>query len=120
MYTRAVRGAIQLRRDDGAEMAEGVQRLVTTLLKKNEILENSIVSILFTQTKDLVSENPARALRQIGFADTPLFCSQEPDYAGAFPHTIRVLITVNRDSGEQLEPVYLEGAASLRPDLKRG
>ena len=72
---------------------------------------------MFSQTKDVTSENPARALRIDGYDSIALFCTQEPDYEGSLPMTVRALITFNTREKLSLFPVYLNGAEKLRRDL---
>ncbi len=117
MFVRAVRGAVQIEKDGASQIVKGVGRLVNGLVEKNSISIEHIISIQFTVTKDIQSKNPAAALRTFGFQDVPLFCSQEPQTKGALPRVIRVLITVETDSGDSLVPLYLDGAEKLRPDL---
>jgi chorismate mutase len=104
-------------------MEGAVSRLLDSLLAQNGLSERHIVSIVFSQTRDLEGENPARALRRsaIGprFAETPLFCTQEPEYPDSLPRVVRVLVTFQRPEGGGATPVYLEGAEVLRPDLSR-
>ncbi len=117
MRVKAVRGAIQV--ENSAEsIRDGVLLLVDAVVTRNEIHEEDIVSIVFSQTKDLTASNPATALRSAGFATVPLFCTQEPDYAGSVPGILRVLMTFNTDRAS-VEPVYLNGAERLRSDLFR-
>lgn len=116
----AVRGAIGLDRNDGALIRDGVQRLIGQLVSTNHVDEDDMVSIQFSQTRDLTEANPASALREIGYADVPLFCSQEPDYKGSMPRVIRVLITFNAPQKRPVTPVYLDGAQALRSDIFGG
>ena len=67
-------------------------RLVTEILRANGIAENHIVSIIFSLTQDLTAMNPATGLRRVGFAATPLFCTQEAHIAGGMPRVIRALL----------------------------
>jgi len=117
MAVRAVRGAIQLQKDSSEAMTDGVRRLLRELLERNELTEANIVSIIFSQTNDLTAENPARALRRSGFGSTPLFCTSEPEYPDSLPRTLRVLLTFETGLSEEAEPVYLDGARGLRPDI---
>lgn len=117
MAVKAVRGAIQLEKDSPEAMTDGVRRLLEQLLERNGISEEHIVSIIFSQTGDLTTENPARALRRSGFASTPLFCTSEPEYPDSLPRTLRVLVTFETDSAVETKPVYLDGARGLRPDI---
>jgi chorismate mutase len=115
--TRAVRGAIQVSGNSAASIEQAGARLVTEILKANGIAENQIVSIVFSLTDDLTAANPATGLRRIGFASTPLLCTQEARIDGALPRVIRALVTWDSPERRAAIPVYLEGAQALRPDL---
>lgn len=115
MAFRAVRGAIQIEKNDKKDIESGVVKLIKTIVLNNDINVSNIISIIFSQTKDLDKMNPATALRTIGFEEVPLFCTQEPYIIGSMPRVIRVLISV--ESEIKLEPVYLDGAKQLRKDL---
>ena len=115
MAVRAVRGAIQIDENREKSIDDGVIRLVRTIIENNEIDSNNIISIIFSQTKDITAKNPAAALRKIGFNDIPLFCTEEPDVNGSMERIVRVLITVETE--RDLKPAYLEGAKKLRMDI---
>ena len=115
--TWAVRGAICLDADTKEEMQRAVERLVPAVLEMNGVAPQGIVSILFSQTADLQAANPATCLRRLGFAATPLFCTQEPRVVGAAERLLRVLITFRAQRVSPPQPLYLNGASRLRPDL---
>ncbi len=115
--TRAVRGAIQVPENSAPAIERAGTRLVTEILRQNEIAEDHIVSILFSMTEDLSAANPATGLRRTGFSTTPLFCAQEARVDGALPRVIRALVTYEAEAGRAPLPVYLDGAERLRPDL---
>ena len=110
--TRAVRGAIQIE--------QATVRLINEIRDANAIAENFIVSIIFSLTTDLTAFNPATALRRHGYAETPLFCTQEARVDGGMPRMIRVLLTYESLEHRRIVPIYLDGAESLRPDLTGG
>lgn len=116
----SVRGAVCLAADNAEEMRGAVGELLTLLLSKNSIQPDLIVNILFSQTQDLVNENPARALRRFGFPNVPLFCSCEPVYPDTLPKTVRVLLTYYNSPDHRPSPVYIRGAEALRADLFPG
>ena len=117
----AVRGAIQIA-DNRAELVQfGTARLLTELLARNEMSADQIVSAIFTATPDLNADFPAHAARRLGWHDVPLLGAVEVGVPGAMPRVVRVLLTVSGvPVGRRLEPVYLDGAAALRPDLAAG
>ncbi len=118
MAVRAIRGAIQVDRDDRAELLAAATELVTAVLDRNAISPDDLISIVFTATPDLRAEFPAYAARQIGITDVPLLCATEIDVAGAMPRVIRLLAHVETDLPRSgVRHVYLRGAAALRTDL---
>ncbi len=118
MAVRAIRGATHLTADDAGEMREAVVELVTTMLERNGIGTDALVSVLFTATPDLVSTFPASAARALAIGDVPLICAQEIDVVGAMPRVVRVMAHVECDlSRAEVTHVYLRGAEVLRADL---
>jgi chorismate mutase len=109
-----------VREDTRQAIGDAAVRLVTEMLRVNAVAENHIVSIIFSLTQDLTALNPATGLRQVGFAATPLFCTQEAAVAGSMPRVIRALLTWDSRERREAVPVYLDGAESLRSDLRRG
>jgi chorismate mutase len=115
---KAVRGAISVNSNTHNSMEEAVYQLISSLINTNIIEEQDIISIIFSQTKDLDIANPAAALRKSGqFANIPLFCTSEPEYENSISSIVRVLLTFNTDSTESVNPVYLGSATELRRDL---
>ncbi|MCM1320755.1 MAG: chorismate mutase [Bacteroides sp.] len=111
----AVRGAV-CAKDTPESIAAAVSELYTQLKSRNSFTEEDLVSIQFTVTGDLVSLNPAAALRRsCGVSSVPLFCSLEPAAAGALDHVVRILITGYMP--QKPVPVYIGGAEILRPDI---
>jgi chorismate mutase len=118
MTIRAVRGAIQVDADTRDEVLAGAAELVTTVLQRNALEADDIVSILFTATPDLTSEFPAYAARQLGLTDVPLMCAAEIAVPGAMPRVLRLLAHVDTPrTRAEVRHVYLRGAAALRTDL---
>jgi chorismate mutase len=115
---RAVRGAIQLDRDEREHLLESVQELVRAVLDANPFDVEDLISVLFTATPDLHSEFPALAARELGLGDVPLLCTQELNIAGAMPRVVRLMAHVETDLARaDVQHVYLRGAAALRRDL---
>ena len=118
MSLRAIRGAIQVPANTAADIARGVQELVSAILQANELSPADVVSVFFTSTVDLNAAFPAAACREIGFANVPLIGSVEVDVPGALDKTIRAMFHVETTrSAEQISHVYLHGAAALRRDI---
>ena len=118
MALRAIRGATRLSADDPTEMADAVVELVSTLLERNSVDRDDLISMIFTATPDLVCMFPAAAARSLELGDVPLICAQEIDVAGALTRVVRVMVhaEVNRRRSDVVH-VYLRGAEVLRQDL---
>ncbi|MET7937675.1 chorismate mutase [Streptomyces sp. NPDC005322] len=118
MAVRAVRGAVQLERDEPGHMRERVAELLTAILERNDLEPDDLISVWFTATPDLHSDFPAVAARKIGITDVPLICAQELDIEGAMPRVVRILAHVETDLPKSgVAHVYLGTAASLRKDI---
>ncbi|QXE37582.1 chorismate mutase [Streptomyces sp. GMY02] len=118
MAVRAVRGAVQLDRDERGHMDEQVKRLLTTILERNGLTADDLISIWFTATPDLHSDFPAAAARGLGIVDVPLLCAQELDIEGALPRVVRILAHIESDlPRSEIAHVYLGAAAALRKDI---
>ena len=115
---RALRGATTVDADTVDDVKERTIALLCTMVERNDVRHDDIISILFTATDDIRSTFPASAAREIGYGDVPLICARELDITDATPLCIRVLMHLNTDlSNAQLRHVYLEGASGLRDDL---
>nr|WP_202471664.1 chorismate mutase [Streptomyces sp. SID4921] len=115
---RAVRGAVQLDRDEAGHMDERVSELLTTVLERNQLVADDLISVWFTATPDLHSDFPAAAARGLGIVDVPLICAQELDIAGAMPRVVRILAHVETYlSKSEISHVYLGATGALRKDI---
>lgn len=115
---RAVRGAIQIDRDTRDDILDGAAELILSVLARNELVPEDLISVIFTLTPDLTAEFPAYAARQLGITDVPLLCAQEIPVAGAMPRVLRLLAHMETSrSRSEIHHVYLRGAALLRTDL---
>jgi len=118
---RGLRGATQC-----INTAEDIRRQVSllydSLLEKNRLAQEDIVSVIFSQTADLDALNPAAALRQTGRAgELALFGVQEIATAhDPLPRVLRVLIHCYLPEGAEPSHVYRNGAEVLRPDRAQG
>jgi chorismate mutase len=121
MRLRAARGAIVVAEDTAEVVLETTRRLLATLLERNEVAREDLVSILFTVTDDLRSAFPAEAARRMGLGIVPLLCAREIPVAGSMPSVIRVLAHFHSSRTlDEVEHVYLDGAESLRDDIVTG
>jgi len=115
---RAVRGATTVDHDSPEAITERVVALLEQILDRNGLVEDDIISILFTATEDIVSTFPATAARSMGLGAVPLICARELAITGSVDHCIRVMLHVTTEhSRDEIHHVYLEGAQGLRDDL---
>jgi len=115
---RAVRGATTVAVDSPAAITERVVSLLGQILERNGLVEEDIISILFTATEDIVSTFPATAARSMGLGAVPLICARELSITGSVPRCIRVLLHITTERPRDgIHHVYLEGAQGLRDDL---
>lgn len=118
MAVRAVRGAIQVDRDERQLVLDATTELLKAVLERNRIAADDLISVVFTATPDLTSEFPAYAARQMGITDVPLLCATEISVSGAMPRVLRLLAHVETSLPRaDVRHVYLRGAAALRTDL---
>jgi chorismate mutase len=118
MKVRAARGAIVVGDDEADVVLEATERLLATVLERNAIEPDDLISVLFTVTDDLRSAFPAEAARRMGLGRVPLMCAREIPVAGSMPSVVRLLAHFHSDrSLDQVAHVYLDGAESLRDDL---
>jgi chorismate mutase len=113
----AVRGATSVNRNEAEEILDATTELMRTIMERNALLPEDVVSCIFTATDDLDAEFPAVAARALGFERVPLLCARELAVPRALPRVIRVLI--HYYAGDDHEPghVYLRAASALRTDL---
>jgi chorismate mutase len=117
MRLHALRGAISVQRNDAAEILDATTELMATIMERNALRPQDVVSCIFTATEDLDAEFPAVAARALGFESVPLLCAREIPVPGAMPRVIRVLIHYYADDAHETKHVYLGEAAGLRADL---
>ena len=118
LMVRGLRGATTVDADTVVQVTERSQELMRELLAKNGLVEDDIVSALFTTTADVTSIFPATAIREIGFGAVPLLCAAEIPVPDSMPRCIRVLLHVyTARARDEMHHVYLHGAQGLRDDL---
>ena len=113
----ALRGAVSVSSNDAPSIIAATTELLTTIVARNALTTDHVVSCIFTATNDLDAEFPAVAARALGFDRVPLLCARELDVPGALPRVIRVMIHYYAPDSHEPSHVYLGDAASLRSDL---
>jgi chorismate mutase len=120
MRVRAARGAIVVDHDEPEVVFGATERLLASILERNDIEQDDLISVLFTVTDDLRSAFPAEAARRMGLGSVPLMCAREIPVEGSMPSVIRLLAHFHTERTlDQVVHVYLDGAESLRDDLDR-
>ncbi len=115
---RAVRGATSVKENTETEIIDTTCELLREMTSRNDILQDDIISIIFSVTSDISAAFPALAARRLGWNNTALMCTYEIDVPGSLKSCIRVLMHINTEKeNNELKYVYLKDAKSLRPDL---
>lgn len=115
---RTIRGAITAE-NTKSDITEKTQSLISEIMKVNSLCVSDVEAIIFSSTVDLTEAYPATAARLMGFTKASLFSSLEPPVKDSLKGCVRVLVFLCRDK-DDLRPVYLGGAKTLRPDVVNG
>ena len=119
MHIRGVRGAITVQANREVAILDATRRLLAEMVRVNDVEPDEIAAIIFTATPDLNAAFPAEAARRLGWQSVPLMSATEMAVPGALPRCVRVMMFWNTPRAqEQVIHVYLDGAETLRPDLK--
>ncbi len=118
MRLHALRGAISVAHNDAQDILDATTELMSTIMERNELDPEHVVSCIFTATNDLNAEFPAVAARALGFENVPLLCAREIAVPRSMPRIIRVLILYHAEEGHEARHVYLREANALRADLQ--
>jgi len=114
---RALRGAITSQGNTANEIEEAVNELIDELIKRNTLIPERIVSIIFSVTKDLNACFPASiARRQKGWENVSLLDCQQMHVQNDLKYCIRILAHVWLEENQISEHPYLKKARQLRPD----
>jgi chorismate mutase len=121
MPVRGIRGAVQADQDSPQAILKATRELLEAMITENPgLAPQEIASAWFTVTSDLHSAYPAKAARELGWTDVPLMDACEIPVPSGLERCIRVLIHWNTDQPQHaIRPVYLGGAAVLRPEFTR-
>jgi len=114
----ALRGATTVDHNDADAILSATDELMRTLMARNGLTPETMVSCLFTMTEDLDAEFPAVAARRIGLSQVPLMCAREVPVPGSLPRVIRVMVHYYANGDHRPQHVYLREARTLRTDLE--
>ncbi|HNW25282.1 MAG TPA: chorismate mutase [Candidatus Gastranaerophilaceae bacterium] len=119
MITKGIRGAITVEENTKEAIEAAVVELIEQIFFKNNIENDLISHIIFTTTKDLTAEFPAKIAREhFDLKNTAMICAQEINVENSLKMCLRFLIVVNCLENFCPKHVYLKGAKNLRPDIK--
>ncbi|MFS8541979.1 MAG: chorismate mutase [Tissierellales bacterium] len=115
----SIRGAITVDNNDKESIIQATKELLISLEKENNLNKKNVVSILFSSTRDLDAEYPAKAARMLGYNQCGLMCFNEMFVKDSINKCIRVMMLYQDPNlnQSQVKHIYLKGAKVLRPDL---
>ena len=121
LVSRGIRGAITINSDTKEEIKSATVELLNEMIKQNEIDIEDIAFAIFTVTKDIKSDFPAKYARlEMGFKYVPMMNYLEADITGAIEKCIRVMLNVNTSKKQnEIKHIYLRDAKKLRQDLNQ-
>lgn len=115
MITRGIRGAITVDENTPEAIGASTIKLLKAMVEKNNIEIDMISHAIFTLTKDLNADFPAKYARvNLKWKEVPMMCYNELDVPDSLRKCLRVLIVVNCSEYFEPEFVYLDGAEVLR------
>lgn len=115
IQTRGIRGATTVSKNAPEEIISATRELLVRLVEENSIDTSAIAAVFFSATQDLSSAFPAKAARDLGWMNVPLFCSVEIDVPDSLNKCIRIMMLVNTTlSQEEIKHVYLKETYKLR------
>lgn len=115
MITKGIRGAITVDENSPEAIGSATIKLLTEIVKRNNIETHLISHAIFSLTSDLNADFPAKYARiNLKWKDVPMMCFNEIDVPNSLRMCLRVLVVVNCSENFEPEFVYLEGAENLR------
>ena len=115
MISNGIRGAITVDENSPEAIGAATIRLLKEMLNRNKIETDMISHVIFTLTKDLNADFPAKYARiNLKWKDVPMMCFHELDVPNSLEKCLRVLIVVNCGYSFVPEFAYLDGAEVLR------
>jgi chorismate mutase len=115
MTTKGIRGAITVENNSSIAIENATVELLTEMISKNNIKAENISHAVFTLTKDLNAEFPAKFARvNLNWSKVAMMCYHELDVPGSLKMCLRILIVYNCNDDFKPKFVYLKGASNLR------
>lgn len=117
----ALRGATTINENTQEDIFDNTILLLDHIIRSNHLDKNRITSIFFSCTRDITAAYPAKAARMMSLSDVALMCFQEMYVEESLEKCIRICLFYDGDLDKsQLKHIYLNKAASLRPDWTVG
>jgi len=118
---RGIRGAITVSANSRNGILAATKKLLSRMVKVNQIEITNITAILFTTTPDLDAEFPAAATRELGWpSNLALLCGHEMNVPGSLARCLRVLLLANTERGpDEIKHIYLGEARKLKDTPSR-
>lgn len=115
MTTKGIRGAITVDNNTEKDLKDATLTLLKEMIDKNNIEVDKISHVLFTTTKDINIQFPAKYAREeLNWSKVAMMCYNELDVPNALAMCLRILIVYNCDKDFSPKFVYLKGAENLR------
>ena len=115
MISKGIRGAITVDENTPEAIGSATIKLLKEIVSRNNIDIDSISHAIFTLTKDLNADFPAKYARiNLNWQDVPMMCFNELSVPDSLSKCLRVLIVINCGDNFVPEFVYLDGAEILR------
>ncbi len=115
MITKGIRGAITVDNNTKSALERATTELLNEIVAQNSIKIDNISHVIFTTTKDLNIDFPAKYARTtLGWKEVAMMCFHELDVPNSLPMCLRVLIVLNCEENFKPKFVYLKGAQDLR------
>ena len=112
-----IRGATTASGNSVREIEDAVVELIAELISRNNLIQNNILSITFTATKDLDACFPASIARKCNGLDSVAFLDcQQMNVPNDVDFCIRIMAQVLLPSNNPVQHPYLRGASKLRSD----
>ena len=112
---KGIRGAITVDKNTQDSLKEAVIELLARMIDENNIDIEQISHVIFTTTKDINVDFPAKFARiHCGFKNTAMMCFNELDVPNSLKMCLRVLIVYNCNDNFIPKFIYLKGAKDLR------
>lgn len=115
----SIRGATTVVNNTKNEIIEATKELLCKIEKENNLIKDNVISILFSSTKDINAEYPAKAARLLGYTQCGLMCFTEMDVKDSIKKCVRIMVLYQELFCDQkdVKHIYLKDAKALRPDL---